>query len=288
MKIIKYLFEAFFVYIFLILIFIFRLNLSRKIFSKLFNIIGPYFRSNKIVKDNLLRIDSNLESNQIKILKDSMWSNYGKNFVEYFFLKNFREKNDHINIKDNNQINLIKSSGKPAIFVSGHFANFELMSMELVKRDIKLATIYRPLNNIFINPLMEKIRRTNVCKNQIKKGIGGIREIYKYMNSGCSIALMIDQRVSEGEQIKFFGKNALTTTLPAQLALRFNCDIFPIYISRDKKNFFSIEFDEPLRHEDLKDKNLSKKEISLKLNLVLEKMIKRDPSQWILTHNRWK
>ena len=115
--------------------------------------------------------------------------------------------------------NIIKKK-KPVIFVSGHFANFELMSMEITKKNINLATIYRPLNNFFLNPFMEYLRKKYVCKNQIKKGINGVRDAIEYIKKNYSIALMIDQRVSEGEKINFFGKPALTTTLPAQLAFK--------------------------------------------------------------------
>ena len=288
MKILKYFFEALFIYFFFFIIFLVGLNFGRKIFSRLFNLIGPYYRSNQIIKSNLLKIDKSINENQISKFRYNMWSNYGKNFVEYLFLKKFKNKNDHIVLNDNGLIKKITSSNKPVIFVSGHFANFELMSMELVKRNIKLATIYRPLNNIFINPIMEKIRRTNVCQNQIKKGLKGIRDVYKYLNNGFSIALMIDQRISEGEQVKLFNEDALTTTLPAQLALRFDCDIFPLYIRRDENDLFFLEFENPLMIKDLKAENLNKVQITEKLNKILEKMIKRDPGQWILTHNRWK
>ena len=95
---------------------------------------------------------------------------------------------------------------------------------------------------------------------------------------------MIDQRVSEGEKINFFNKPALTTTLPAQLSIKFNLDIVPVYIERNTKNNFKIEFQKKIN-----PKNFSNKiELSNELNRVLEKMIIRNPSQWIWTHNRWK
>ncbi len=100
------------------------------------------------------------------------------------------------------QIN--KKEKEPVIFVSGHFNNFELMAMYLEKSGINLAAIYRPLNNKFLNPLMEKIRKNYICKKQIKKGIAGTKETLKYFKEGTSIALMIDQRVSEGIKSKFF------------------------------------------------------------------------------------
>ena len=95
---------------------------------------------------------------------------------------------------------------------------------------------------------------------------------------------MIDQRVSEGERIEFFSKQALTTTLPAQLSIKFNLDIVPVYIQRDEKNLFNIEFQKSLSPQKFNNKF----ELTKELNKILENMIIRNPNQWIWTHNRWK
>ena len=118
---------------------------------------------------------------------------------------------------------------KPVIFISGHFANFELMSMEMAKKNLKLATIYRPLNNFFLNPFMEYLRKKYICKHQIKKGISGLKETLSLFKQGYSVALMIDQRVSEGIKCKFFEKDALTTSIPAQFIKRFNISIIEFF-----------------------------------------------------------
>lgn len=133
---------------------------------------------------------------------------------------------------------------------------------------------------------MEYLRKTFVCKNQIKKGLNGVKESLEYMKKGYSVALMVDQRVSEGPRIKFFDSGAHTTTLPAQLSSRFGCDIIPIYISRSQDDRFEMEILEPVQISE-KIKN-DKELITKKVNEVIEKLILRDPSQWILTHNRWK
>ena len=217
-----------------------------------------------------------------------MWSNYGKTFIEYIFLKNFKDNNLHIKIKGEDILQKIINKNKPVIFVSGHFANFELMSMELTKKNIKLATIYRPLNNFFINPFMEHVRRKYVCKNQIKKGLPGVKVAINYIKNNFSVALMIDQRVSEGEKIPFFEHMALTTTLPAQLATKYKLDIVPIYIARDEKDNFEIEIYDPIKNLNEQSPETEKLDMTIKLNKVLERMISKDPGQWIWTHNRWK
>ena len=283
-KIINYFLQSLFIYLFFLIGKIIGLKLSRTLFSNFFLKIGPIIKSSQIIDKNLnICGDSGVNLDKGKITQN-MWKNYGMTFIEYIFLKYFKENHSHIILKGEKILSQIKNQKKPVIFISGHFANFELMSMEITKNDIKLATIYRPLNNFFLNPFMEYLRKKYVCKNQIKKGINGVREAIKYIKEDHSIALMIDQRVSEGDKISFFGKLALTNTLPAQLSSKFNIDIVPVFIKRKKNELFEIEFQETLNPKDYRDKQ----ELSEKLNRVLEKMIIKNPDQWIWTHNRWK
>ena len=283
-KKVNHFFQSIFFYFFFLVGRILGLNISRKLFSFLFLLLGPIFKSKKIIHKNLnIFCKKNSSINKIKIERD-MWKNYGKTFIEYIFLGYFRKSNSHITILGEDNLLQIKNKNKPVIFISGHFANFELMSIEITKRNIPLATIYRPLNNIFLNPFMEYLRKKYVCPNQIKKGIQGVRETINYIKKNHSIALMIDQRVSEGEKINFFDELALTTTLPAQLSKKFELDIIPVNIKRDIKNNFKIEF-----HKSIQPRNFENKiDLSLELNKVLEKMIIKNPGQWIWTHNRWK
>lgn len=291
MKVIKYLIESIIIYIFFIIIKLCGLKLSRLIFSKIFIMLGPFLKSKDVINNNLYKIDKQLSEGKKREIIYSMWSSYGKTFVEYLFLKKFRSSDSYslfTKIKGQNYLDEIKIKNKPVIFVSGHFSNFELMSMHITKQKINLAVIYRPLNNIFLNTFIKKIRKKHVCRNQIKKGLHGIRHIINSLKNKTSIALMIDQRLTEGEKLPFFNHNASTTTLPAQLALRFKCKIVPIYIKRDKNNNFEIEIYKPIDTFKIENTAQNKIQISLELNKIIEKMILKDPSQWILTHNRWK
>ena len=283
-KAIKYFFQSVIVYLLFLIGRILGLTISRKLFAALFVFFGPILRSNKIAEKNLKIIDHKISNDEIKKVIRNMWKNYGITFIEYIYLKYFHKNNSYVNIKDEGNLLQIIKENKPVIFVSGHFANFELMSMEITKQGIPLATVYRPLNNFFLNPFMEFLRKKYICKNQIKKGIGGVRESIDYLKKKNSIALMIDQRVSEGEKIEFFNKSAFTTTLPAQLSIKFNIDILPVYIERDKENNYKIEFQKRIQPKDF----ANKLDLTKKLNRVLEKMVVRNLYQWILTHNRWK
>ena len=222
-----------------------------------------------------------------KTIKDKMWFNYGRMLSEYVFIKDFRIKDEFkkkIIIENQDQLEKLRYSKEPVIFVSGHFNNFELMAMAIENTGIDLAAIYRPLNNKFLNPIMEKIRKKYICMKQIKKGKSGTKEILKYFRKGTSIALMIDQRVSEGIKVNFFNNAALTTTIPAQFVKKFQALIVPVYIQRLNNNNFKIKIFDPLNFS----KNETLESITLKLNHSLEEMIKNKPEQWIWSHNRWK
>ena len=286
MKKIKYFFQ------FLIIIFIFFLfkilgyKISSYLGGKLFEIVGPYFRSNKITFSNLKRAFPNKNDKELKIISKAMWNNYGRVFAEYIFLKKFRNSKlkKNITIDGREILDEIKKKNKQVIFISGHFSNFELMAMQIDKLGIKIAAIYRPLNNIFLNSIMEKIRKKYICKNQIKKGIGGLKELIKLNKDDFSTALMIDQRVSQGIKSEFFGEKAFTTTIPAQLVKKFDIPIVPIFIQRYEGLNFRMKVYDPINFS----KTESIESITTQLNKNLESMIFKDPYNWIWTHNRWK
>ena len=282
-KSIKYFFQAIIIYILFLFGRLLGIETSRKIFSYIFSILAPKFKSKQIIEKNIKIFSPNLSGIDKNFIITNMWKNYGKTFIEYVFLDRFKKSSTHIKIEGIKHLDKVVEKDRPVIFVSGHFANFELMSMEITKKKIKLATIYRPLNNYFLNPFMEYLRKKYVCKNQIKKGINGVRDAINFVKKNYSIALMIDQRVSEGEKVNFFNKPALTTTLPAQLSLKFNLPIIPVFIEREN-SIFKLKF-----YDEIIPSNFSSKiELTKKLNEILEQMIIKNPNEWIWTHNRWK
>ena len=246
---------------------------------------GNFFRKKKSIIENLQKskIVINISDNEFV---NNILGNYGRILAEYPFLKDFRKNKleQFIKIDGIENLDKIKNNKKPVVFISGHFNNFELMAMQIEKHGINLAAIYRPLNNIFLNKTMERIRTKYICRNQIRKGRSGTRQILENLKKGNSIALMIDQRVTEGIKIDFFGNLASTTTIPAQIIKKYQCDLVPIYIERFEKFKFKMYVSQPIAINSEK----SQKEISEHLNTILEKMILKNPDQWIWTHNRWK
>ena len=286
MKYIKYFFEFLFSIFFFIFFKIIGPKKSSDVSGKIFEIIGPFFRSKKVIRNNIKRALPEIDENNLKNIENSMWNNYGRIFAEYIFLKDFRygKLASEVQIEGKEILNDIKENNKQVIFISGHLSNFELMAMFIEKSGINLSAIYRPLNNIFLNGIMESIRKKYICKNQIKKGLAGLKKLIKLKKKNYSTALMIDQRVSEGILSPLFNEKALTTTIPAQLVKKFNIPIVPVYIERINGLKYKITINQPLSFP----QDTSQKQITDNLNQILEKFILSKPENWIWSHNRWK
>ena len=285
MKQFVYFVEFIFIKIFFYIFWLIGYRNSSNLGNIIGKIFGPIFRSKSLISNNLKQAGivnkENCENISLNVL-----GNYGRIFSEYVYLKDFRngKLDKFITIVGKEYLDEILNKNKKVVFISGHFNNFELMAMQLEKAGIDLTAIYRPLNNKYLNNNMEFIRKNFICKKQIKKGRSGSRELIKNFKNGSSIALMIDQRVREGISVPFFNKFASTTTIPAQLVKKYNCEIVPIYIERIDKIFFKMHVSKPINFQ--KNNNISN--ITLKLNQILEKMILKNVDQWIWTHNRWK
>ena len=286
MKTLKYFIEFLFIKLFFLIFKIIGYKNSSNLGAKIGSFIGPFFRSKSVTKKNIQNCLPDLPQEQVEILIKTMWENYGRIFSEYMFIEKFRSKKleKYLNISGVKTLEKIKKNGKPVVFISGHFNNFELMAMQLELNGIKLSAVYRPLNNFFLNRTMEDLRKNFICKNQIKKGLGGVREIIKAFSQNTSVAMMIDQRVTEGEKSILFNKDTFTTTIPAQLVKKYNCPVVPIYIKRRNNVYFDITIEDPIYFNKLDDI----KNITLKLNKWLENKILLCPDQWIWTHNKWK
>ena len=257
--------------------------------SSLAKIFGPLLRSKRIIEKNLKICFKKIDQKEIKKISLGMWDNIGRTFSEYVFLKNFQKNhNNLIKLSGTEYLDEIKNSNKPVVFVSGHFSNFELLGTKLNQYGIRFCAIYRPLNNIFLNPIMEYLRLKYVCPIMIKKGRSNIRELLNNIKSGYSVIIIADQRTSEGKKIEFFNYPALTTTIPAQISLKYNYKVVPLYIERLSDSNFEVTIYKPIEFKKSGNHEKDTYYLTLEINKQLEKMILKKPEQWLWSHNRWK
>jgi KDO2-lipid IV(A) lauroyltransferase len=290
MKSIKYFLEFFIVITFFFIFKFIGLKNSSNLSCSIFKIIGPLLRNKNKIKSNILTALPLIKKKEGEEIIEKMWCNYGRVFAEYMHLKELRDNNlKYIKINNLNKMQKLRSQNKPILFFSGHFANFELLAMILENRNFQLSAIYRPLNNFFLNPLMEYLRKKYLCKDQIPKSIPGkskegTRILINKIKNKKNIAIMIDQKVSQGIKCKLFSKEALTTNIPAQLALKHGYILQPLKIKRYNQINFEVDFCDSIQIKS-DDNQYS---ITKKINQILEEMILDNPNQWIWTHDRWR
>ena len=289
MKIFKYFIEFITVLSLFITFRIIGLQNASSMGSCLAKVFGPLFRSKKTIEKNLNICFKKIDQKRIKKISLGMWDKIGRTFSEYVFLKNFKKNHKNlIKLNGTENLNEVKNSNKPVVFVSGHLSNFELLGTKLNCYGVRFCAIYRPLNNIFLNPIIEYLRLKYVCPLMIKKGRSNIRELLNNIKSGYSVIIIADQRTSEGKKIEFFNCPALTSTIPAQIALKYNCKIVPLHMERLSYDNFEMTVYKPI--EFIKSDNYDKDcyNLTLEINKQLEKMILKRPEQWLWSHNRWK
>ena len=290
MKSIKYFFEFFLVIIFFFIFKIIGLKNSSNLSCFIFKVIGPLLRNKNKIKSNIQIALPNIKKNKEKEIINKMWCNYGRVFAEYMHLKKLRDNNfEYIKINNTHKLEQLRKKNKPILFFSGHFANFELLAMIIEKKKFQVSAVYRPLNNFFLNPLMKYLRKKYLCNDQIPKSIPGkgkkgTRILIDKIKNKKNIAIMIDQKVSQGIKCKLFAKDALTTNIPAQLALKHGYLLQPLKIKRYNQINFEIDVCDTLEI----NTNDDQFSITRKINQILEKMILENPDQWIWTHDRWR
>ena len=291
MKIIRYFLEFFIVLIFFIIFKVIGLKLSSDLGGMIGKYFGPLFRKKTIAKKNILIAFPNFNEKSINEMIDRMWKNIGRIFGEYIHINKFSiidNSKKKIVFTNRDDAEILKKNNKPIVFFSGHFANFELMAKCLQELGFNIGAIYRPLNNIFLNPIMEFIRKKYICPIQIEKGSNGTKKLIKHISNNNPLALMVDQRLSSSIRVPFFDQPATTTITPAQLAIKYDALLVPVFLKRLEKTNFEFFIEEPLITNRTNDYDKDIFNITQIMNIKIEEFIKRDPAHWLWSHDRWK
>ena len=291
MKIIRYFLEFILVIFFFLVFKIIGLKLSSDLGEIIGKYFGPLFRKRTIAKKNILIAFPDLNEKSINEMIDRMWKNIGRIFGEYIHINKFSiidNSKKKIVFTNRNDAEILKKNNKPIVFFSGHFANFELMAKCLQELGFNIGAIYRPLNNIFLNPIMEFIRKKYICPIQIEKGSNGTKKLIKHISNNNPLALMVDQRLSSSIRVPFFDQPATTTITPAQLAIKYDALLVPVFLKRLEKTNFEFFIEEPLITNQTNDYDKDIFNITQIMNIKIEEFIKRDPAHWLWSHDRWK
>jgi KDO2-lipid IV(A) lauroyltransferase len=289
LKKVRYLVEAAIVWLFIDFFRLLKVDAASNIAAAISKFVGKKISVHKLAYRNLSKALPDLSEKEKEKILDEMWDNLGRICGEFAFVSKIpvERLDDFVSYSKDTEKNILelKNSGKGGIIFSGHIGNWELGPKFLVKYGINVSTVYRPLNNPYVEEMTASMRKTDM----IGKNSAGNRKIIDVVKKGGFVIILADQKVSEGEPVKFFHDNAITTTSIARIALKYDVPVIPARVIRLENKFkFCVELEKPLVIEKTNDVNLDAISVTRQINQKLENWIKEFPSQWFWVHNRWK
>jgi KDO2-lipid IV(A) lauroyltransferase len=181
----------------------------------------------------------------------------------------------------------VRDSGKGAVFISGHFALFEIMPVAILRRGIRCVMTYRPINNPLIDEKVLALRKRYGATLQAAKGREGGMSLLRALKRGEAVALMNDQKYDEGIAAPFFGYDAMTADAPSRLALNFNVPLIPLSVRRLGRARFRVEAHDPIPLERDAPIEIAVRDAVALINQFIEAQVRAAPEQWFWVHKRW-
>lgn len=246
---------------------------------------GPRFGAHKHAARNLARALPELTPDQHQAALTGMWDNLGRVIAEYVHLNDIRE-GGRTEVVGGEYVDTVRDSGKPAIFFSAHYGNWELMSMVATLRGVPLVHVYRAANNPLTEEMLQQLRKP-VGGRHVPKGMQAARELIKALKQNESLGMLVDQKLNNGVAVPFFGRDAMTAPAIAELALRSGCPVIPAYVERLNGAHFRITVEPPIYLENTGDRDRDIYNGLLLINRRIEDWIRRRPDHWFWVHRRW-
>ncbi len=240
-------------------------------------------------RDNLKAAFPGMRESEMAAILAEMWDNLGRTVAEYAHLDKLRitGTNPRVEFVHTDRIEAAAKTGKGVIFLSGHFANWEIMPVAAADLGLQGALVYRPVNNPYIDRWTSRQRTDNGPSEAISKGAHGTRRIFTLLRGGKGIFILVDQKTNEGIPAEFFGRMAMTTPAPAVLALKLGAILQPVTCERMGGARFRVTAHAPIEIERSGDHDRDVVTLTQKMNDALEAAIRQRPSQWLWIHRRW-
>lgn len=261
------------------------------------SMIGSWFGRNLFARTHITaRARANLaaaypgmpESEREQIIRE-IWDNLGRNIAEYAHLEklSIRGEKPRIELAGLEHYERAVSTGKGIIFISGHFANWEVMPFAAAQYGVEGGEVYRPVNNPFVDRWLVRQRQAIGPKEQIAKGAQGTRRIFTLLRARKAIFMLVDQKTNEGIAVPFFGRDAMTTPAPAALALKLGSVLLPTSNERLDGARFRMTVHPMIDFEPSDDHARDVLALTTRINEAIERCVRYRPSQWLWIHRRW-
>ncbi|WP_406720937.1 lysophospholipid acyltransferase family protein [Thioclava litoralis] len=261
-----------------------RLPYERRIplAGRLLSGVAPLLGFRRRIRANLALTCPDLPPAEVARLCKAVPDNIGRTLAEMFSGTEFITRMRDIPLEGPGAARLteLKETGKACVLVSGHFGNYDAARGVLIARGFPIAGLYRPMNNALFNrdylaaietvgtPLYPRDRR-------------GMTNMLRHLKNGGMIALATDQYFRTGAVLQFFGKPAPSPLSAAEMALRLDIDLIPIYAIRQPDGLsFRFYVGEPVPHT-------TPEEMTQVTLDSLEGQVRAHMEQWLWIHRRW-
>ncbi len=246
--------------------------------------VGPLTRAHKIAHRNLARaMPEHDETARAGILRRA-WDNFGRTMTEYAVIPRLE---DRVTLEGHEELAARAKEGKPALLMTAHLANWELIFDALRLHTKPITAVYRKANNPLVDEMIAEIRRRGVA-GLAPKGPAGARIVLSELKQGGHVVMLVDQKLSSGIDVPFFGRPAATAPAIATFALKLDCPVFPIRVERLGGARFKITIEEPWRFAPTDDHDADIHAAMTAINQRLERWIRERPDQWLWMHRRWR
>jgi KDO2-lipid IV(A) lauroyltransferase len=250
-------------------------------------LIGPLSGAQKIARRNLRIAFPDMPDADRKRLLAAQWDNLGRLTSEFQLMHKITPATGRVEIVGGEILQAVAQSGKPAVLISGHFSNFEVMAAVIVHLGVKCQVTYRAANNPWIDKKIIATRRSYGVQLMAPKGGDGSREVLSAMAKGESVALLNDQKFNQGVAAPFFGVTATTAPGPSKFALRFGCPMIPISVHRLGPARFRVTIWDSIAPPNTGNRAADIEQGVKNVNAFIEARVREHPEEWFWTHKRW-
>lgn len=249
--------------------------------------LGPHTGTHRTVRRNLRIAFPDMDPAERERLAVDQWEQTGRTFAELTMMDRLTPASGRIEIVGGERLDAIRASGKPVVFVSGHLANFELMPAVILAAGIPCQITYRAANNPYADAMIRKNRARYGVKLFAPKGGDGARELLAGLQRGESVALMNDQKFSEGPEVTFFGQPVNAAPGPSRLALRFGTVLQPMSVVRLPGVRFRLTVHAPIAVAAGRNKSEAIARAVQAVTTFVEDRVREQPVDWFWVHKRW-
>ena len=251
-------------------------------------LVGPPLGVTKRAQINLQRALPHLGAVEARRVMRGMWDNLGRVIAEYPHLDAFKvyDRDGRIEVVGGDIVDPLLAAGKPIIFISAHYGNWEIGTMAATQRGLDVAEVYRAANNPWVDRLIASYRGS-IGSELIPKGVVAARRSLAAIRDGRHLAILVDQKMNDGIAVPFFGRDAMTAPAVAQLALRFDCAIIPARVERRAGARFRIVISPPIPVTRTGDRHADLLATMTAVNAEIESWIRARPEMWLWLHRRW-